>query len=215
MQRCRAGALRTGEEEGKNRKGVAERSGQEEEGGSVLFVREWACRSKRIERIRFTTADDSACLVVEYYPSRNPSCGPDSLSISGVPLYCRVRGDEDMDQLTNGVLFSRVLGATGGSGPVSSSSTGPASCAVGQAYPADLCGYSQAYDNYVYQMKMESRTSPYGRPAAAPPPTAAAVAAASYPGYHHHPGTPAGTQAYGALYPPRAKQATGYDYTTR
>ncbi|XP_075746165.1 T-box transcription factor TBX1-B-like [Rhipicephalus microplus] len=127
--------------------------------------------------------------------------------------YTKTEKDEDMDQLTNGVLFSRVLGATGGSGPVSSSSTGPASCAVGQAYPTDLCGYSQAYDNYVYQMKMESRTSPYGRPAAAPPPTA--VAAASYPGYHHHPGTPAGAQAYGALYPPRSKQATGYDYTTR
>ncbi|KAH7957211.1 hypothetical protein HPB52_016171 [Rhipicephalus sanguineus] len=117
-----------------------------------------------------------------------------------------------MDQLSNGALFSRVLGATGG-GPVSSSSAGPASCAVGQPYPTDLCGYSQAYDNYVYQMKMESRTSPYGRPTAAPP--AAAVAAASYPGYHHHPGTPAAAQAYGALYPPRAKQTTGYDYTTR
>ncbi|KAL1478264.1 hypothetical protein MTO96_016448 [Rhipicephalus appendiculatus] len=157
-------ALRTEEEEGRNRKGVAERSGDEEEGERVGPLR--ACE------------------------------------------------DEDMDQLSNGALFSRVLGATGG-GPVSSSSAGPASCAVGQAYPTDLCGYSQAYDNYVYQMKMESRTSPYGRPAAAPP-AAAAVAAASYPGYHHHhPGTPAGAQAYGALYPPRAKQATGYDYTTR
>ncbi|KAH7960788.1 hypothetical protein HPB49_023388 [Dermacentor silvarum] len=122
--------------------------------------------------------------------------------------------------MSNSALFSRVLGAAG---PVSSSSAGPASCAVGQPYPTELCGYSPAYDNYVYQMKMESRTSPYGRPTAPPPPptpataaavAAAAAAAASYPGYHH-PAAPAGAQAYGALYQPRVKQTTGYDYSTR
>ncbi|XP_075542228.1 T-box transcription factor 1 [Dermacentor variabilis] len=132
--------------------------------------------------------------------------------------YTKTEKDEDVEQLSNSALFSRVLGATG---PVSSSSSaGSAGCPVSQPYPTELCGYSPAYDNYVYQMKMESRTSPYGRPAA-PPPTpataaavAAAAAAASYPGYHH-PAAPAGAQAYSALYQPRVKQTTGYDYSTR
>ncbi|KAG0413973.1 hypothetical protein HPB47_008876 [Ixodes persulcatus] len=69
------------------------------------------------------------------------------------------------------------------------------SCGVGQPYSSELCAYAPTYDNYVYQMKMESRTSPYNRPAV------------PYPGYP----TPT-TQAYNSLYPPRTKQTTSYDY---
>ncbi|EEC03917.1 hypothetical protein IscW_ISCW003116 [Ixodes scapularis] len=97
--------------------------------------------------------------------------------------------DDDAEQLSNSAIFSRVLGSTG----LPMGAQG--SCGVGQPYSSELCAYAPTYDNYVYQMKMESRASPYNRPAV------------PYPGYP----TPT-TQAYNSLYPPRTKQTTSYDY---
>lgn len=109
-------------------------------------------------------------------------------------MYVPFIADDDADQLSNGALFSRVLGTGNISVPMATQG----SCAMGQPYSSELCSYAPTYDNYVYQMKMESRSSPYSRPTVA------------YPGYP----TPT-TQAYSALYPPRTKQTTGYDYSTR
>ncbi|XP_029851249.3 T-box transcription factor TBX1-A-like [Ixodes scapularis] len=111
------------------------------------------------------------------------------LGVGHTGAFTKSEKDDDTEQLSNSAIFSRVLGSTG----LPMGAQG--SCGVGQPYSSELCAYAPTYDNYVYQMKMESRASPYNRPAV------------PYPGYP----TPT-TQAYNSLYPPRTKQTTSYDY---
>lgn len=104
--------------------------------------------------------------------------------------FAKTEKDDDQEHLSNGPLFPRVL--TPGNLPVSMSGQVP--CSVGQPYSGDFCSYAPTYDSYVYQVK--SRASPYSRPPV------------------HYAGYPS-SQSYGALYPSRTKQASGYDYSAR